>query len=298
MGAQSVDTMTHPEYQGRGIYTSLAKESYTYAASQGIELLYRFPNEQSRPLALKLGWSDLGTLPCLAKILNPKSSIRFDLARLPRLVKILNPKFIIQRETRASIGRAIAKSPTRLLLKSLRGSPRLKPDGHVKIDSIGAFDGRFDDFWSKVKDIYPISVWKDSKYLNWRYHYHPDVNYTVLATEEAGILVSFIVLRSKPGQIKIGYIADLLFMPGKEEAASLLISDGLDYLRKQGMDMAMFHMFEHSPPHGLLKAHGFTEYHGMRELCPMVRPNRPDFPSSVILNHKLWHLTEGDIDTY
>ena len=65
LGAQSGDTMTHPEHQKKSLFTQLAKLTYqlaklTYqlAREQNIELIYGFPNDQSYPGFKKhLGWS-------------------------------------------------------------------------------------------------------------------------------------------------------------------------------------------------------------------------------------------------
>ncbi len=296
LGAQSVDTMTHPAYRKQGVYTSLAEECYTYAASQGIELLYRFPNAQSYPLALKLGWSDLGRLPCLLKTLNPKSIIRSGLINLPHLLKTASPRTIVQKGTVSRIVTAIAERYTPFLLKSRRSSRASEAVGHVRIERIQSFDARFDDLWSKVKNGFPISVWRDSEYLNWRYHSHPKEQYTVLAAEEDCVLVGFIVVKCHFGEINTGYIVDFLSFTEKEGAASLLVSAGIDYLKGQGMDTAMCHIFEHSPSYYLFEAHGFREYgEGLRF---MARPSTPDLASGSFLERRQWHLMEGDVDTF
>lgn len=295
LGAQSVNTMTHPAYRGQGINTSLARECYTYAASQGVELLYRFPNEQSYPIALRLGWTDLGTLPCLMKILKPKTFIRSFLRRIPRSLKSFNPKSIIQGETIPKIVATIAKNPGWFLLKSGMGKQRGKAVGYVKVERIDTFDSRFDDFWSKVKGMFPISIWRDSAYLNWRYRSHPDENYTVLIAEE-DVLTGFIVVKCSRGQYNTGYIVDFLSLPDKAGSALHLISAALGYLKNQGMDRVMCHVLEHSPLYQLLKDRGFFRYgEGLRF---MVRPNTPDFPSGTVLDRNQWYLMEGDIDTF
>ena len=63
-GAQSLDTMTHPDYRGQGMFTVLAEECMRYAAARGIELLYGFPNENSQPGFLRrLDWDHTGDIP-------------------------------------------------------------------------------------------------------------------------------------------------------------------------------------------------------------------------------------------
>lgn len=64
LGAQSLDTMTHPDYRGQGMFTVLAEECMRRAAERGIEALYGFPNENSRPgFVRKLDWDCTGDIP-------------------------------------------------------------------------------------------------------------------------------------------------------------------------------------------------------------------------------------------
>ena len=60
-GAQSMDTMSHPNYRGQGIFTFLAKECYSIAKERGIRVLYGFPNQNSyHGFVRKLGWTHTG----------------------------------------------------------------------------------------------------------------------------------------------------------------------------------------------------------------------------------------------
>lgn len=63
-GAQSLDTMTHPDYRGQGMFPALAEECMTAARSEGVEALYGFPNESSfRGFVEKLDWDCTGVVP-------------------------------------------------------------------------------------------------------------------------------------------------------------------------------------------------------------------------------------------
>ncbi len=64
-GAQSLDTMTHPDYRGQGMFTVLAEECMQYAAARGIQALYGFPNENSHPgFIRRLDWDHTGEIAC------------------------------------------------------------------------------------------------------------------------------------------------------------------------------------------------------------------------------------------
>lgn len=57
LAAQSVNTMTHPDYSGKGLFTKLAQMTYDKLAEAGIRFVWGFPNQNSEPGFLsKLGW--------------------------------------------------------------------------------------------------------------------------------------------------------------------------------------------------------------------------------------------------
>jgi GNAT superfamily N-acetyltransferase len=79
-GAQSLDTMTHPDYRGQGMFTVLAEQCMRFAVARGIEVLYGFPNESSYPgFVRKLDWDCTGTIPVWTRFLRPSRH-----QRLPR----------------------------------------------------------------------------------------------------------------------------------------------------------------------------------------------------------------------
>ncbi len=55
--AQSGDTMTHKDHQGKGLFVKLAKETYHLAAENHIQMVFGFPNSNSYPgFVKKLDW--------------------------------------------------------------------------------------------------------------------------------------------------------------------------------------------------------------------------------------------------
>jgi GNAT superfamily N-acetyltransferase len=82
-GAQSLDTMTHPDYQGQGMFTTLAAACYDLAASRGAEVLYGFPNASSYPgFVRRLNWHHTGGIARWLRALHPS-----DHPRIPTLLK-------------------------------------------------------------------------------------------------------------------------------------------------------------------------------------------------------------------
>jgi len=60
---RAVDTATHPDYQGKGIFKTLTTQLITEIREQGIDFIYNTPNKQSTPGYLKMGWEKWGQLP-------------------------------------------------------------------------------------------------------------------------------------------------------------------------------------------------------------------------------------------
>ena len=60
---RAVDTATHPDYQGRGIFTRLTLGALPDLTDEGVDFVFNTPNDKSRPGYLKMGWRALGRLP-------------------------------------------------------------------------------------------------------------------------------------------------------------------------------------------------------------------------------------------
>ena len=71
-GAQSMDTMTHPDFRGQGIFVALARACFELATARGIQLLYGFPNNESFPgFVRRLEWTHVGDIPHWVRPIHP-----------------------------------------------------------------------------------------------------------------------------------------------------------------------------------------------------------------------------------
>jgi GNAT superfamily N-acetyltransferase len=68
---RAVDTATHPEYRGRGIFKKLTLRLVEQCRAAGYDFIFNTPNEQSRPGYLKMGWQVVGKLPLRVAVLRP-----------------------------------------------------------------------------------------------------------------------------------------------------------------------------------------------------------------------------------
>lgn len=68
---RAVDTATHPEHQGKGIFKKLTLKALEVAKSNGDHFVFNTPNEQSKPGYLKMGWEEVAKLKVGIKPVNP-----------------------------------------------------------------------------------------------------------------------------------------------------------------------------------------------------------------------------------
>jgi GNAT superfamily N-acetyltransferase len=72
---RAVDTATHPEYQGRGIFKKLTLALVDQCKAQGTDFIFNTPNKSSRPGYLKMGWKPAGNVKLYTRpVLNMGSS--------------------------------------------------------------------------------------------------------------------------------------------------------------------------------------------------------------------------------
>ena len=70
---RAVDTATHPDYQGKGIFKKLTLQQIETCKDEGVDFVFNTPNDQSKPGYLKMGWVEQGKLPLKFKVLRPVS---------------------------------------------------------------------------------------------------------------------------------------------------------------------------------------------------------------------------------
>jgi GNAT superfamily N-acetyltransferase len=57
---RAVDTASHPDHQGKGIFRRLTLTAVAELTASGFDAVYNTPNARSRPGYLKMGWKELG----------------------------------------------------------------------------------------------------------------------------------------------------------------------------------------------------------------------------------------------
>jgi GNAT superfamily N-acetyltransferase len=80
---RAVDTATHPDAQGRGIFSKLTLHAIEQVRAEGVGFVFNTPNDQSRPGYLKMGWQPVARLPVLVSPRSLPSLVAIARARVP-----------------------------------------------------------------------------------------------------------------------------------------------------------------------------------------------------------------------
>ena len=73
---RAVDTATHPDWRGRGVFSRLTRRLLSEMAEEGAAFVFNTPNRASGAGYRKLGWSTVGRAPVLARPLKLPGAIR------------------------------------------------------------------------------------------------------------------------------------------------------------------------------------------------------------------------------
>lgn len=196
---RAVDTATHPDYQGRGIFSALTRRAVDELTADGVAFIFNTPNDKSRPGYLKMGWQEVGQLPTG---LRPTSAFR-----LPRIAAARAPAELWSEPTEAGLSIAAALADDAAVAGLLTVQPRT--------------DG--------------VATRRTPAYLRWRYGFEPLVYRAFLAESSLsdGVLLFRLRRRGRATEMVVG---DLLLPEPAPAAARRLIRSAL---RATGADHAL-----------------------------------------------------------
>ncbi|MBL6444769.1 GNAT family N-acetyltransferase [Fulvivirga sp. 29W222] len=69
---RAVDTATHPDHQGKGIFKKLTLSMLDLCRHEEVDFVYNTPNDKSMPGYIKMGWKSLGKLPVSINLCLPR----------------------------------------------------------------------------------------------------------------------------------------------------------------------------------------------------------------------------------
>jgi len=268
LGAQSMDTMTHPDYQGQGVFTKLAEACYEIAADRGFKVLYGFPNPLSYPGFVKrLGWTHTGDITHWIRLIKPSGH-----SKIPGPIK------------------PIADLATRLLP---RGSKR---DFEIVLEK------------PTEQDIEPLLThWRSEsgtcrierspEWLSWRYASEAENDYQWVAAYRNGVLKAAAVWGRQNSAW--GAVADnrahLVELLGQDpQALEAVLAAIINQAQKSGAIL----LETVSNIDRICRALRWAGFYRHRQAPLIIRGLGETNFDTDILTHNNWRIMGGDLDTF
>jgi hypothetical protein len=181
---RAVDTATHPDYQGLGVFSRLNRAALESLRGE-VDLIFNTPNAASRPGYLKLGWREVGRVPVAIRVRRPARLVRGLLARggrLPRMPTVSAEPAAHVLEHSVQVARLLAAA-------------RPADDGRLRTP-------------------------RDLPYLRWRYGAAPLLGYRAVVEEADGELRGMAIFRVRPrGAVWESTVAEVLHVPVRRRDA-------------------------------------------------------------------------------
>jgi hypothetical protein len=223
-----------------------------------------------------------------------------EVARIPRLVKVIDiAPFLGKAVPSRCLSTPISRVANAVWFRRPFGTPRI-PDG-MRLDRLDGFDGRFDEFWERVKGDYRVTLVRDAAYLNWRYAHPANRVYDIFCLEREGTreVYGLLVLGVKrEGGILRGQVMEILTPnDGGPEVAGCLAGCAVDHFRRRRVDAVECWMFPHAHQHPGLARKGFVP-RGKEHMRLHFRilGGGGGEAEDVLTNSINWRFTMGDSD--
>jgi GNAT superfamily N-acetyltransferase len=273
---QSVDTMTHPDYRRQGIYETLAKKVYEEAKNEGVLIGYRFPNENSHPIAIKkLDWFDVATLNNIIKPLNWKNA----LSNRTSNRSLLNL---------AKLGGGLKDGISEKFTRNTTST-------ELTVEQISSFNTSVDELWADISTKYPIVILKNREYLNWRYVNGPVANFIIYAARKGGTTEGYLVLKySQQESSKVGVVFELSVK--SEKIAECLITEVLQRCRKDEVDYVTYQYLGNRDAVKALKRQGFFSVPFVKKDWFCAYTTSPTLLREYLADPEKWLIQIGDSD--
>lgn len=268
----SVDTMTAPEFQRRGLLSRVGHHVYDTWRDAAIPFVIGLPNERWGSRASALGWEPLFPLQWLVRPLRPQA-ILARRARLPMLGRL---------------------APLGALWNGFWDS-RLRRDVTIRTRRVERAGPEFDVLWGRCGASAQLSVVRDSAWVNWRYLDAPSQAYRILLAERAGQPIGYAAYRVEEIRGgRAGVIAELFAAQDDSAGRRTLIGTAIDALRAAGADSAATLAIPDTPLYRDLARAGFLRRRGAFSV--QIVPLDPRLPMDLLRDPRNWIMAGGDFD--
>ncbi len=282
VAGHSLDTMTHPEWQRRGLMRALAERSIREARARGFIVTYSVANQQSlRGMVAYEQRTPLGPFPVLVRPVRVlragwralRARVRGGAARDDSVVECASAGPARDRRGRAALADAVPQW----------SAPR--------------FDQRHTALFDEVENLPPIAVLRDAAHLTWRYPATADSPYWQRDVVDArGVAATVVVRVASLAGVRLIFVMDWHWRRGAADAARQLMHDVVEFAARADADGIAALAAHRSAQRRLFRRLGFLP---VPELAfpstprLSVRPERHDDIARWV-DPANWYYTWGD----
>ena len=274
-GSLSVNSITHPDYRGNGLFKKLAEETFIRCKENEINFTIGFPNHFSHPVIVKNEiFESIGFLPLLIYPINPVITF----------FKYISSK-------RRKKGDEIVLNGIEEALKKISGISLF----NFEVDATN-----YENFLHRFNESKINVTNRSLSFIKWRYLNIPFRKYHLLKIVVGDQIEAMVILRAK-------YIYDMrcLILVDFISIDNVRIGKCLEEILKNislvnNLDLVFTTIPKNTGEYTLLKKLGF--YSIPRFLMPqklvcIVRKHLPTCPDQV-KDFKKWFFTFGDYDIF
>lgn len=222
LAATGTNLIIQPEYRDTFAYTRLIRQFEKSLRENGYPFHFSFISEEAFQRLKKRTPQAVSTVPLLVKPRN--------------LTALFQPYFTKQWPL------FISKIFNRLIQSFFPDKNQPVLNNGFTIQVVRQFDDRFDAFWERVRDKYPVATVRDKAFLTWRFTEISDRHYHIITIQKDECLIGYVVLRVATVRgLTTGLILDFLVEDTTlgTEASVILLAEADAYFRTQETDLNM-----------------------------------------------------------
>lgn len=277
-GSQGVDVFTHPAYRRRNASMLAIECRNKQRKILNFQIDLAFTSDRFHAdFAKKSGHKEIGV-----------DMIRYEL--------ILRPSLFFKR---GFLGRVKKFLYERYILLRNFSMNKVFRINNLKITPVSKFDENVNELVSSALVQFDLAVFKDHKYLNWRYIDEDAGEFDILIAKENGRDLGYVVfkfIQNKP--VKYGEIVDILVRPHSNDAAILLLLKAIECLFNRGAVSVYCWLPKGHPYVSSLKKIGFLRARKQRDQSMIIlyndRSDEKIFQTIAQRKRKKAHFILGD----
>ncbi|MBT9164154.1 MAG: hypothetical protein DDT22_00072 [candidate division WS2 bacterium] len=269
---QSVDSMVHPDFRGRGIFNSLIARSMEECSNSTCPIIFGFPNRSSYKIYTKFGWLSGSSFHRFIKILNWQDVFesRITTKYLKWAVNLAG----------LAVNATTSRFSEKKKIKGLEVQEELEP---LKI---------FEDIWLEYCELSgkPLAINKSLEYLNWRYKNKPGSNCIFLTLKYKVSTIGFgVIKKDTNGVMNRARIGEFVLLD--KTFTNNFLCEIVEFLKGKECSTIEYNVWNSLELEEILKSMGFIR---RSDEPPLIYKVFKDLPADKIN----WQISGGDNESF